>query len=170
MTCPGCTQQFEQPGGQGQCPFCGYPCAAYQRYVTVTQIIIGVVFASTLVYGGIVAFLELAVQYQPTAPAELQRFFGAALLSVSFVVLIASLRIERAILAKEDPLSLQRATTVLAAAAEAPAIFGFVMYLLFGSIQWLVASMAISWALFLRLGVRLPVYLHRVSEYLKLHR
>ena len=167
MTCPGCAQQFEQPGEQGQCPYCGYPCAAYQRYVTITQVIVGVVFASTLVYGGLVAFLELVVQYRPVSYPTSERIFGGALLLLSFVLLIVSLRFERAGLAKGDAPSLQRGVTMLAALAEVPAMWGLLIYLLFGSMQWLVVGMAISWALFFRLGVRLPVYLHRISQELR---
>ena len=109
MTCPGCGQEFEQPREEGQCPFCGYPCADYQRYVTMTQIIVGAVFASTLVYGGLVAFLELVVHYRPASydPASVN-MFGVSLLLVSLVLLIVSLRLERAALARQDPPSLQR--------------------------------------------------------------
>ena len=168
MTCPGCGQEFEQPREEGQCPFCGYPCAEYQRYVTMTQIIVGAVFASTLVYGGLVAFLELVVHYRPASydPASVN-MFGASLLLVSLVLLIVSLRSERATLAKQDPPSLQRGVTMLAALAEVQAIWGLLMYLLSASIQWLVAGMVISWALFFRLGLRLPVYLRRISQHLK---
>ncbi len=167
MTCPGCGQQFEQPGEQGECPFCGYPCAEYQRHVTMIQIIVGAVFASTLVYGGMVAFLELVVQYRPAYDPASDKIFGAALLLLSLVLLIVSLRFEQGALAKQDPPSLRQAVILVAALAEVPAIWGLLMYLLFGSIQWLVVGMTLSWALFFRLGTRLPLYLHRISQHLK---
>ena len=101
--------------------------------------------------------------WRRTSPTTI---FGATLLLLSYVLFIASLRFERAALARQDPPSLRQAVIVLAAMAEVPAIWGLLMYLLFGSIQWLVVGMVISWALFFRLGVRLPVYLHHISQHL----
>ena len=170
MTCPGCAQQFDQPGEQGQCPFCGYPCAAYQRYVTITQIIVGAVFASTLIYAGIVAAIELTEALPLPGPTVEETPLGVALLLASVVVLAVSVVVERAMLEKREPMAVQRAAIVLAAVAEAPAVFGLALYLLSGSIQWFVAFIAVSWAFFLRLGLRLPAYLHQISQELKAQR
>ncbi len=109
----------------------------------------------------------LVVQYRPAYDPASDKIFGAALLLLSLVLLIVSLRFEQGALAKQDPPSLRQAVILVAALAEVPAIWGLLMYLLFGSIQWLVVGMTLSWALFFRLGTRLPLYLHRISQHLK---
>ena len=167
MTCPQCAQQFEQPGEQGQCPFCGYPCAEYQRRITQMQVVLAAIFLSTLIYAGLAAALELTGALRPLMPSVPQTPLAAALLGVAVGLVIVSGFVERTVLATATADAVQRAALILAAVAEAPAVFGLVIFLLTGSLVWMAAFIGVSWLLFLRLGLRLPVYLHRISEYLK---
>jgi hypothetical protein len=167
MVCPGCAQRFEQAGEEGKCPYCGYPCAEYQRQVTSMQVVLGAIFASTLVYAGLVAFLELVARREPPMAPDLAWVAGLALIVVSAGAVVASLVMEPAVLAGGDLASVRKAAALLAVAAETPTVSGVLFYLLTGSIQWFVVSLGVSWVLFIRLGVRLPSYLQRISEHLR---
>ena len=166
MKCPRCQQHMERMPESGICPYCSYPCAEYHRRITVIQVVVGALFLSTLLYGGLAGFLELIGGFQPMAPDLPETVLAVTLLAVTVAALMASGFMERAALAESSPAAVLQAALVLGAAAEVPAMAGLVMCLLTGSLAWMAAFIGASWALFLRLGLRLPLYLQRISEHL----
>ena len=166
MLCPQCQQGVPELRGEA-CPYCGFPCAEFDRRVRVIQIMLFALFASTLIYGGLVAFLELATRYQPLGLGESEPIVGTAFLIVAAVAFLASLAFERNALEHGTLDSYARTVIILAAIAELPAMFGLVMYLLAGSLPWMVVFLAASWVLFLRLGTRLPWILRGITDCLR---
>ncbi|MEA3402733.1 MAG: hypothetical protein U9R79_15950 [Armatimonadota bacterium] len=168
MLCPQCHQGVQQQELEdGKCPYCGFPCHEFSRRVTQIQIILGAIFASTLVYGILVAVLELYTGYRGPGLGDSELVLGMALIGASAGIFAASAMFERRALELETTVSYVRIAIVLGAIAEVPAVFGLVMYLLTGSLPWLVLFLAASWALFIRLGLRLPVILRGIADCLR---
>lgn len=163
MICPRCQQAVEHLS-EGLCPYCKYPCAQFHRKVTTVQVVLGAIFASTLVYGAVVAILELAVDYRPPGTGVSEHLLGVALLvlsgtPVTLVWVVASRRA-----GSGDPDQMQTGLIMMAAAAETPAVCGLVAYLVVGSLMWFVIMLGVSWLLFLRLGMSLPEYLNTIKD------
>lgn len=169
MLCPQCQQgvQARELRG-GVCPYCGFPCAELERRVRVIQVLLSAFFLSTLIYGAVAAFLELVVGYQAPGLGGLsEQTLGIVLLGASAGVLVLSLQLEQRALATPSLEGYVRLAVLLAAMAEVPALFGFAMYLLAGSLPWMVGFLAISWALLIRLGLHLPRILHGITDCLR---
>lgn len=169
MLCPQCQQgvQVTELRG-GVCPYCGFPCAELERRVRVIQVLLGAFFVSTLAYGAVAAVLELVVGYRaPGLGGASEQTLGIALLGASAGVFVVSLQLEQRALAAPTLLGYQRLVVLLAAMAEVPALCGIVMYLLAGSLPWMVAFLAVSWALLIRLGLHLPRILHGITDCLR---
>ncbi len=166
MLCPQCRQEVHEFRG-GACPYCGFPCVEFDRRVRVIQVILFALFASTLLYGGLVAILELVVRYRAPDLGEVEQIAGTGLLLIAAVAFMVSLAFERSALTHGTLESYTRAVVILAAIAELPAVFGLVMYLLAGSLPWMVAFLAASWVLFIRLGTRLPGVLRGITDCLR---
>ena len=164
MICPRCQQQAEELTDEGRCPYCRYPVADYHRQITMVQIVLGAIFGSTLIYGVVVAVLELAVGYRPTGAGEPSNIFVGGLLVALLGVVVFFRRAEARALSASEPPAMRSALVVAAALAEAPAIYGLLMYLLFGSIMWFAIFVGASWLLFLRLGMSLPQYLNTLRD------
>ena len=164
MICPSCQQRVDPKAGEGTCPYCRYPCREFHLQVTLTQTIIWAIFALTLVYGALVAVLELAVGYRPAGGTAASNLFGGLLLVPLLGIVIFFKRAQAKAVSASEPSAMRSALTVAAALAEAPAIYGLLMYLLSGSIMWFTIFLGVSWLLFLDLGLRLPEYLNRMKD------
>ncbi|MGD9498442.1 MAG: hypothetical protein AB7Y46_19265 [Armatimonadota bacterium] len=151
----------------GACPYCGFPCGEFSHRLRTIQVILFAFFASTLVYGLVVAVLELARGYAPPLAGPAPAALGGTLLGASLGVFIASLLFERRAAEVGTVTSHTQRVIILAAMAEVPAVFGLVMYLLTGSLQWLVAFLALSWLLFVRLGLQLARILRGIAQSLR---
>ena len=166
MLCPQCQQGAQDLAGDA-CPHCGFPCAEFTRRVRHVQVVLTAIFACTLVFAAIVAFLELYTDYRPAASARHTQLMAWMLVGVVVVEFVVALFLERRYLQQHTLDAYARAITVLGALAQAPAIFGLLLYLLSGSIQWMVIFLAISWAEFLWLGSRLPRILRGITDCLR---
>ncbi len=168
MLCPQC-QQGVQPDelAADACPYCGFPCAEFNRRVSQIQLILGALFASTLVYGIIVAVLELVVGYEAPGLGDGEFILGMALMGASAGIVGASIMFERRTGGQKTLETYRQTMLILGAIAEAPAIFGLVMFLLSGSLQWMVLFLGVSWALMIRLGMKLPEVLRGMMECLR---
>ncbi len=166
MRCPQCRQEVQELRGEA-CPYCGFPCAEFDRRVRVIQVILFALFMSTLLYGVLVAILEMVVRYRPAGLGEVEHVVGGAMLGAAAGVFLASLAFERRALEAATLDSYAHTVIILAAIAELPAVFGLVMYLLAGSLPWMVVFLAASWVLFLRLGTRLPLVLRGITDCLR---
>jgi len=169
MLCPQCQQgvrSHELRGGV--CPYCGFPCEELERRVRTIQVLLSAFFASTLIYGALAAFLELVAGYRAPGLGGLsEQTLGIALLGASAAVFVGSLWLEGRALQTPSLEGYQRLVLLLAAMAEIPAICGLMMYLLAGSLPWMVAFLAVSWALLIRLGLHLPRILHGITDCLR---
>ena len=163
MICPSCQQRVDPKAGEGTCPYCRYPCREFHLQVTLTQTIIWAIFGTTLIYGALVAVLELAVGYRAGGATPNNVFIGG-LLVASLGIVIFFKRAQAKAVSAAEPSAMRHALTVAAALAEAPAIYGLLMYLLSGSIMWFTIFLGVSWLLFLDLGLRLPEYLNRMKD------
>ena len=168
MLCPQC-QQGVQPEefAEGACPYCKFPCAELNRRVNHVQMILGVLFASTLVYGIAVVVLELWVGYQAPGLGDAEFLVGMALLGASAGIVAASVMFERRVGRVTSLDTYSRMLLILGAIAEVPAVFGLVMYLLAGSLPWMVLFLLVCWAMLIRLGLRLPKILQGMTECLR---
>lgn len=169
MLCPQCQQgvQVTELKG-GVCPYCGFPCAELERRVRAIQVLLGAFLVSTLAYGGVAAFLELVRGPLATDAARCSgQTLGIALLGGTIGVFLVGLSRERRALARASLEGYQHLVLVLTATAEVPAICGLMMYLLAGSLPGMVAFLAVSWALLIRLGLHLPRILHGITECLR---
>ena len=168
MLCPQCQQgvQTRELRG-GACPYCGFPCEELDRRVSHIQVILAALFASTLIYGIIVAVLELYVGYEAPNAGRSDVVFGTALMGAAAGIFVASLVFERRTRAAMTIERWQQTMIILGAIAEMPAIFGLLMYLLFGSLQWMVIFLGVSWVLMIRLGMKLPAALRGIAECLR---
>ena len=168
MLCPQCQQGVQTEELEaGRCPYCGFPCAELHRQVNYVQLILAVLFGTTLLYGILVVVLELVYDYRAPGLGDHEFTLGMALLGATAGVFIASVMFERR---ATEPGKLGRYTRiflVLGAVAELPAFFGLVMYLLTGSLQWMVLFLLICWALLIRLGLRLPQLLQGITDCLR---
>lgn len=168
MLCPQCQQSVQRDElVEGKCPYCAFPCGEFNRRLNTVQVILAAIFGSTLIYGIVVAVLELHVGYQAPGLGQNEAVVGMALMGASLGVVVASIMFERRALEAQTLEAYTRLAIILGAIAEAPAVFGLVMYLLAGSMVWLVSFLAVSWALFLRLGLRLPTILRGMAECLR---
>ncbi len=168
MLCPQCQQGVQDDEFRaGMCPYCGFPCEEFQGRVNQIQLILGVLFGSTLIYGILVAVMELYMGYQAPGLGGNEFTLGMALIGASGGIFGASMLFERRTRGAETLDTYQQSVIVLGAIAEAPAVFGLVMYLLAGSLQWMVLFLLISWALMIRLGLKLPEILRGMTDCLR---
>jgi hypothetical protein len=168
MLCPQCQQGVQKRElAAGACPYCGFPCEDFSRRVTHIQAILAALFGSTLIYGIIVAVLELYTGYEPPGLGDTEFILGMALMGLTAGVVAASIMFERRTRGAETLATWQQMTIILGAIAEAPAVFGLVMYLLTGSLPWMVLFLAVSWALMIRLGLQLPRILRGMTDCLR---
>lgn len=168
MLCPQCQQGVQtEELEEGKCPYCHFPCAELHRRVNYVQIILAALFGSTLIYGVVVVLLELRYDYRAPGLGDSEFIVGMALMGATAGLLAASLLFERR---AQDVATLgtyTRMIILLGVIAEAPAIFGLVMYLLSGSLQWMVLFLVVCWAMIIRLGLRLPTILHGMADCLR---
>lgn len=168
MLCPQCQQGVQSSELRaGACPYCGFPCEDFNAAVRQIQLVLAALFGSTLIYGIIVAVLELYVGYEPPGLGENEFILGMALAGMSAGIIAASIMFERRTEGAKTLRTWQQTILVLGAIAEAPSVFGIVMYLLTGSLQWMVLFLALSWALLIRLGMKLPVILRGMTDCLR---
>lgn len=166
MLCPQC-QQGAQQLSDGKCPWCGFPCDEFNARVNQIQLILGAIFASTLIYGVVVAVLELVAGYEAAGLGNAEIIVGMAMMGASVGIVAASIMFERRALASGTLDDYTRTALLLGVMAEVPAVFGLVMYLLAGSLPWIVGFLAVSWVLFIRLGLRLPQVLRGITDCLR---
>lgn len=166
MRCPQCQQEVGELRGEA-CPYCGFLCGEFHRRVTQIQVVLFALFASTLLYGSIAAVLELVADYQAPVPVTMEPTLGTALAGVTAAVFVISLVFEGRGLEQATLDAYTRTVIILGAMAEVPAILGLVMFLVIGSLPWMVGFMAVSWALFIRLGLKLPQILRGITECLR---
>jgi len=168
MLCPQCQQGVQNEElRRGACPYCGFACEEFQGRVNQIQLILGALFVSTLIYGIIVAVMELYVGYEAPGLGNAEFILGMALMGASGGILGASILFERRARGAETIDTYQQTVLILGAIAEAPAVFGLLMYLLAGSLQWMVLFLVVSWALMIRLGMKLPIILRGMTECLR---
>lgn len=168
MLCPQCQQGVQNLElAAGACPYCGFPCEEFQRRVNLIQAILAALFGSTLIYGIVVAVLELYVGYNAPGLGDNEFILGMALMGLSAGIVAASIMFERRTRGAETLEIYQQTIIILGAIAEAPAVFGLVMYLVAGSLPWMVLFLLVSWALLIRLGLKLPVILRGVTDCLR---
>jgi F0F1-type ATP synthase membrane subunit c/vacuolar-type H+-ATPase subunit K len=168
MLCPQCQQGVQDAElAAGACPYCGFACEEFQKRVNMIQIILAALFGSTLIYGVIVAVLELYAGYEAPGLGGNEMILGMALVGCSAGIVAASFMFERRTRGAETLRTWQQTTIILGAIAEAPAIFGLIMYLIAGSLPWMVLFLGISWALMIRLGLKLPLILRGMTDCLR---
>ena len=165
MPCPTCHQHFRAPTPDGRCPLCGAPVAGVQREVTTLYIVTGAIFASVLVYAGIVAFLETTGEAPAAEAAPILRhlFFAVALAVCLQVVLVR--RWLSAKLGRDTLQSVMSEALISAALCEFVAILGLVLYFLGGGVNGFVLMLVVSVLGFLHLGSQMPWYVRRLEEY-----
>lgn len=168
MLCPQCQQGVQtRELDEGRCPYCRFPCAELHRRVNHVQMILGAIFISTLVYGVVVVMLELWRGYEAPGLGEAETVIGMALIGASAGLLMASILFERRVGDDASLDNYSQMLVILGAIAEVPAVFGLLMYLLAGSIQWMVIFLVLCWAMLIRLGLRLPKILHGMTDCLR---
>lgn len=168
MLCPQCRQGVRTEELRvGACPYCGFPCAEFHRRVGHIQLILAALFGSTLIYGIIVAVLELSVGYRAPGLGDAEFVIGMALMGATAGIVGASIMFERRTRGAATLETWQQTVLILGAIAEAPAVFGLAMYLLAGSLQWMVLFLMVSWALLIRLGMQLPRILRGMTDCLR---
>lgn len=164
MICPRCQQQAEGLADEGRCPYCQYPLADYHRQITMVQVVLGVLFSSTLAYGVVVAVMELVVEYTPPAGDISANVLGGALIAASLMPVALLRNAARRKTESGDSAAMKRGLMMMAAAAEAPAVSGLAVYFVTGSLMWFAILLGVSWLLFLRLGMDLPQYLNTIRD------
>ncbi|MFW5866833.1 MAG: hypothetical protein ACOCX2_03390 [Armatimonadota bacterium] len=168
MLCPQCQQGVQNEElAAGACPYCGFECAQFEAAVRKIQMVLAALFGSTLIYGVIVAVLELYVGYEASGLGANELILGMALVGMSAGIVAASVMFERRVRGAETLATWEQTVLILGAIAEAPAVFGLVMYLLTGSLPWMVLFLALSWALLIRLGLKLPRILRGMTDCLR---
>ena len=160
MRCHACKQEIEQRRPDGCCPLCGATAGPAHREIMQIYIITGAFFASVLVYGGIVAFLE-TTNFTPVRAAPQLPY---SLLVLAAALLGAMLAAERQLLARKTTAGARAAALVTAALCETIALFGLVAYVLGGGMGWVVVFLGLALAGFVYLSSRLPVYVRTIEE------
>ncbi len=163
MICPRCQQSVMQLS-EGLCPYCGYPYAEFRRRIVVVQALVGAIFASTLIYGAVVAVLELAAHYRPHLAGVPEHLLGAVLLLAAVGPVLVLWKVGGELLASGGVQQAQRGLVLMAAGSELPAVNGLLAYLLSGSVMWFALLLGVSWLCFLRLGLALPAYLSSLRD------
>ncbi len=168
MLCPQCQQGVQtEELDAGACPYCGFPCRELDRRVNQVQLILAALFLSTLAFGIVVLLLEMWVDWQPTGLGDHEFIVGMALMGASVGIIAASIRFERRLQEQESIDTYSHMVRILGLIAEIPAIFGLVMYLLTGNLPWMVVFLLVCWIMLIRLGTRLPVILHGITDCLR---
>ena len=168
MLCPQCQQGVQNAELRaGACPYCGFACEEFQQRVNLIQTILAALFGSTLIYGIVVAVLELYAGYRAPGIGDNEFILGMALMGASAGIVGASVLFERRVRGAETLRTYQQTVIILGAIAEAPAVFGLVMYLLTGSLPWMVLFLGLSWVLLIRLGLKLPMVLRGMTDCLR---
>jgi len=168
MLCPQCQQGVQkQELAAGACPYCGFDCEQFEAALRKIQMVLAALFGSTLIYGILVAVMELYVGYEAPGIGDAELILGMALVGMSGGILAASIMFERRTQGAETLATWEQTVIILGAIAEAPAVFGLVMYLLAGSLPWMVLFLGISWGLLIRLGLKLPVILRGMTDCLR---
>ncbi|MGI5820171.1 MAG: hypothetical protein ACOX9R_18960 [Armatimonadota bacterium] len=168
MLCPQCQQGVQNAElAAGACPYCGFACEQFERAVRQIQIVLAALFGTTLLYGVLVAVLELQFGYEAAGLGDNELVAGMALMGASAGIIAASVMFERRTRGSQTLARWRQMVLILGAIAEAPAVFGLVMYLLTGSLPWMVLFLALSWALMIRLGMQLPRILRGMTDCLR---
>jgi F0F1-type ATP synthase membrane subunit c/vacuolar-type H+-ATPase subunit K len=143
------------------CPLCRFDLQPFARRVQIIYVISFAFFLSTLIYGGLVLFLETGRMIQPrTVPVELP----FALLVLAVLQFGAAVNMGKRL---GQAATMQRVQTIFLiklALVEAVAIYGIVLYLLTASIQWFVTFLGLSWLGFILSGGQMPHIVHRLAE------
>ena len=163
MDCPKCHQPSQPTGPEGRCPLCGFGLQRVQRYLLTLYLLTSAFTGSVLVYGGLVFLLEQQGYKAPSAalPAVLPYTF---LVVGVLLVGVAVQRLGREVPRATSVARLQTLTIVRLALVEAVAIFGLVLYMLSGSLQWVATFIGLSLVALLLLAAQMPRLAQRVGE------
>lgn len=151
MICPRC----QAPVGADLCCLqCRLDLAPFRRHLGLLYLLSFCFFASTLVYGGLVYWLDTRhlARAVSAAPAALPY----ALLVVAVLLFGAAVKVGQRLPETTGLGALQRLFTVRLALVEAIAVCGLVTYLLLGSLQWFASFLTLSLLGFLFVGAQMP--------------
>jgi hypothetical protein len=164
MDCPKCHQSTSVGLGSMVCPLCGFDLGPVQQRLRVLYAIGSAIFASVLVYGGLVWFMEQQAGFRPPS-RPLAPALPYALLAVSVVVFGIAVHVLRKRVAEADSGdALHTLTIIRLALAESIAIYGLVLYLVGRSLEWFVTLLGLSLLAFALIAAQMPQVARRMGE------
>lgn len=165
MDCPKCHQPSMPTGPTGQCPLCGFELLRVQQQIMRLYVLSSAIAGSVIVYGLAVFLLEQQGYRPALAALPTALPYGLLVLGV-LVVGVAVQRLGREVVRATTVLRLRTLTIVRLTLAEAVAIFGLVLYLLSGSLQWFATFVGLSFLAFMLLAAQMPAVVRRMGELL----
>lgn len=160
MICPKCSQPV-QVGAGACCPLCGFALAGFTQHLQKVYVVNFGFFASTLIYSGLVYFLETREVLQPAGlPAELPYVF----LVIAVLMLGLARRIGRPLEQLPTMSGVLSWFIMRLALVEAVAVFGLLAFFLTVKLHWFVTFLAMSWVGFLIVGSQMPRVAQRLAE------
>jgi hypothetical protein len=160
MICPKCHQPVQVKLG-GCCPLCGFALAGYMQHLQKVYAVNFAFFASTLVYSGLVYFLETREVLHPSAvPVQLPYVF----LVVAVLLLGLARRVGRPLEQLPTMPGVLSWFITRLALVEAVAVFGLLAFFLTVKLYWFVTFLALSWVGFLIVGSQMPRVAQRLAE------
>ena len=163
MGCPHCHQPtYCEPDGT-KCVLCGFDLQPVQRRVTQFYLISFAIFASTVLYAGLVYYFEQ--QGKLPKPQAVPDFVLYLLLALGIgQVSLSGALFRNRLKTVTTMATLHRLYIVFLGCAEALALYGMLVYFLSHSLPWFTGFLALSWIAFLWAGSNLPLVVQRLGE------
>lgn len=154
MTCPKCAQSVGQPTAEGACPLCGFNLAPFRARLMTLYALTTAFFMSTLAYCGVVYVLSAhPLPHQAQGSQEIMTY---TLLVLAVLVFGVAIKVGQRLPLTTSMNQLQRLFIVKMALIESIAIYGLLLYLLFGSMQWFAVFLGLSLLGFMQTGSQMP--------------
>lgn len=151
-------------GPDGRCTLCGFRAGLANRLMARMYVITAALASSVLIYGVLACFLTQAGGLE-ARPEGLPAGVIYAFIAASVVAIAIGLVVARPGSGPSQPARLFPRIITAAALCEVPAVLGFVAAVLTGGLQWMAVLLATSLVGFLGIGMEMPVYAQRVTEY-----
>ena len=162
MLCPKCHQPTSYDSSGRGCALCGFDLLPLQSRLRVLYLVSFALFASTLIYGGLVYYFETQspLPQTTTMPVTLPFIF----LVVAVIVFGIAVNVGALIGGATSPGRVQMLWITQLCLAESIAIYGLVLYLVGHSLLWFTTFLGLSWLAFLWIGSGLPKVVRKMSE------
>ena len=163
MVCPKCRQPTSYDTTGRHCALCGFDLLPLQRRVRFLHIFSFGMFASTLVYAGLVYFLEIHSPHAKVTslqPVLSYAFLVMSVLSFGFATNVLGRRLQAA----GSTGQVQTLFITRLALVESICIYGLVLYLMGGALEWFVTFLGLCLLAFAIVGSRLPMVVRKLEE------